>query len=352
MKKPSGSFHELSNLDPRLIMNRRMLIPILVLLFSLATIGAYWVIVVGAEPDRSYGGRSDRPILVFYTSAAATFPQMPFWSALSHGRLEDLCRVEVRLWKNLDDLRGIVLAGQGDLWLGSTEVLAQARRRGAPVALLTVNGWRKFYLLSRNTAHNRMESLAGLALPYAPVGSPGAALLKALTSHGFPALDLVPYEPRQLELALLSGRYDAALVAEPQATILMARDPGLKVISGVEDIYSRLTGGPARLPLACLAINSRTARIHPALVARLMEILVDEGRLIKADPQRGLEALPQEFEAYIPRDMIRRSLARDMILVEPAFAVRQEITAFLKIMDLEVYGAPDPPALAPDFIWR
>ena len=322
------------------------------LLFCLALAGAYWVVVVGAEPDRSFGQRTDLPVLTFYTSAAATFPQMPVWSALSSGRLNDLCRVEVRLWKNLDDLRGIILAGRGDLWLGSTEVLAQARRCGAPVALLTVNGWRKFYLLSRNPGDTATESLAGRTLPYAPVGSPGAAVLKALTTRGFPAMDLSPFEPRQLELSLLAGRFDAALVPEPQATILLSKDPGLRVIAGVEDLYSRLTGGPPRLPLACLAVNTRTARLHPELMAKLVKILMDEGRRIKEDPERGLAALPEEFESYIPRDLIRRSLARDMILVEPASAVSKEIEAFLKILDSEGKGGAGAPQLPPDFLWQ
>jgi NitT/TauT family transport system substrate-binding protein len=220
------------------------------------------------------------------------------------------------------------------------------------VALLTVNGWRKFYLLSRDAAHTEPESLSGHILPYAPVGSPGAAVLKALTAHGFPALSLSPLEPRQLELALLAGRYDAALVPEPQATILMSKDPRLRVIAGVEDICSRLTGGPARLPLACLAVNTRTASLHPALVRRLVEILVDEGRRIKADPERGLAALPREFESYIPRELIRRSLARDMILVEPASAVSGEIRAFLGMMDGETLGGTAAPDLPPDFLWH
>ena len=49
---------------------------------------------------------------------------MPLWQALARGELSFV--PDIHYWKNLNDLRGILLAGKGDIWVGSVDVFAQA----------------------------------------------------------------------------------------------------------------------------------------------------------------------------------------------------------------------------------
>ncbi|MDR2456833.1 MAG: hypothetical protein LBE49_09615, partial [Deltaproteobacteria bacterium] len=83
-----------------------------------------------------------------YTAQTATTAQLPLMAAIKAGWPGEGCEVAINYWKNLDDLRALVLAGKGDIWVGHVEALARAAGRGAPVALAEITAWRKFFLVS------------------------------------------------------------------------------------------------------------------------------------------------------------------------------------------------------------
>lgn len=276
----------------------------------------------------------DGPLrLVFHTYPEATFPQAPLWAAVRSGQLGRQVNIESRIWKNLDDLRGSVLAGKGDIWLGSTEVFARSAALGAPVTMMAVTGWRKFYLLSRDPKIQGFQDLAGSTLPYAPRGAPAAAILESLRKYGLGPIDLLPQEPAPLALMFLKGKYDTVLLPEPLVTSLLDKAPNVRVVAGLAEEYGRLTGRAPRLPLAGLAVNTETLKKRPALIRMLSEAIVTEGRALAENPNEALDALPPMVFEVLPKELVRRSMVRDLVLTEPAWAVENEIGRFLNLLD-------------------
>ncbi|MCJ8499754.1 ABC transporter substrate-binding protein [Desulfatitalea alkaliphila] len=298
-----------------------------------------------------YGRDPALPTLTFYTTGFATTPQLPFWEALGSGDILEYCNIRVVLWKNLDDLRGVLLAGKGDLWLGHTEGFAQAHAAGAPVTLLLISGWRKFHIVTRDPALQDIDDLAGRDLPFAPADSPAVFVLTALGDAGAMSIRFQPHEPRQLALLLHSGRVDTALVPEPLASTLLSRDASLRVAGSVEQWYGRRTGGPARMPIAGMAVHRETARRHPELIAHLVAAMAAAAQRLQADPQVGVAALPPAFEAYIPREIVTRSLERDPVLLQPAAAVADEIDGYLRMLMPELMASARSPMADPAFLW-
>ena len=130
-----------------------------VLLVVLLAAGAFFSLRGGKE--MTILGDSGAPPLQFYTSPGVTTPQLAFWSAYKNGDLKSFLPLAVNYWKDLDQLKTLVVAGKGDLWLGHLEGFALARRLGAPVKVIAVSGWRKFYFLSRDDSIQSPEDLAG-----------------------------------------------------------------------------------------------------------------------------------------------------------------------------------------------
>ena len=305
------------------------------------------------EPEAGlrFGDRSDLPLLVFYSTPAATTPQLPFWAGIRSGKILDLFRIELRLWRDMEQLQGLLLAGKGDLWLGHTDGFARAYRRGAPVRLLVVSGWRKFHLLSRPDGPSSFEDLGGRTLAYAPQGSPAVPLLHSLLSGRLPPIEFAPHQPAQLAHLLRQGALDSALVPEPLASTLLLQDPSLRIAASLEDLYGRLTHGPSRFPLAGLAVNATTARRFPDRISRLLEILVEEGKALASDPARGLRDLPETCSGSLPAEVLAASLARDPILALPATEVAGEIEAYLGRVAPEAAGVTSGEG-GEDFLWR
>jgi NitT/TauT family transport system substrate-binding protein len=296
---------------------------------ALAVPGAFFLLKGGADQDLVFGDDPQLPTLTFYTTGSATTPQLAFWAAIQNGEILEICNIHVRFWKNLDDLRAMLLAGKGDLWLGHTEGFAQAHGAGAPVQLLFISGWRKFFVVSTDPEARSLSAFQGRDLPYAPHGSPAVPVLRALQGDGGEPIGFKPYEPKQLALMLISGRIDAALVPEPLVTRLLEKVDGLQIIDSVEDIYGRHTGQAPRMPIAGIAVNTRTVETYPRVIRKIAGILLQEARKLEINPLPGVDALPDVFEAFMTKEQIRESLQRDKVLSLPAADVQEEIQTYL-----------------------
>lgn len=308
---------------------------------------AFW-----GEDNRqlTFGSDPELPTLQFHTTGMATTPQIPFWAGVASGEITSLCNIKVSLWKDLDSLRALLMAGKGDLWLGHSEGFAQAALQGAPVTLLVVSGWRKFYFLSRDPGDANLAALANKDIPFTPPGSPAAPVMRKLESLGLPAMNYQPYEPRRLALALSAGLIDRALAPEPLVSRLLSKNPDLRIVASLEDEYGRLCGGPARMPIAGLAVNRKTIKQHPKLIRRLVEIICRKGRQAAQAPDRGLSCLPPQFEKFISKQEVERSLQRDLILALPGLEAKSELRQYLTL--LLPGGEKDFAALPEEFLWR
>ncbi|MUM77747.1 hypothetical protein GKC30_08880 [Pseudodesulfovibrio sp. F-1] len=318
-------------------MKKRQL-ALVALLFALAAWGGL-LLVSQARQSAPVGGRT---ILAVHTSGQATTPQMPLWLALAKGELG--FEPDIRYWKNLDDLRGSLLAGQGDIWVGHIDGFAQAALRGAPVRLVCVTGWKKFFFLTSRADIASFEDILRLPahteIASAPPHSPAVAVLRALEGAGLPRFNYAQHEAGQLSLKAMRGDADLLLLPEPLVTALLAKMPELRVVASVEEEYGRLTGGEPLLPIAGIAVNTATLARHPGLDRLLEEALRRQEPALLINPEEGLAALPAEFDQFIDPEIVRASLARDVIRVRSAAESEAMIRDYLGMVFPESVG-PD-----------
>ncbi|WP_300668615.1 ABC transporter substrate-binding protein [Desulfoluna sp.] len=277
------------------------------------------------------GNNPDLPTLTFYTSGLATTPQLPLWYAARKGNLLSHCNLEVKVWKTIDDLRGNVLAGKGDLWLGQTHGFVQAARRGAPVKLLAVTAWRKFYLVSTDETRLHFADYQGETLSYAPTGSPAVPILQSILKSDRP-IRFKPGQGRQLAMLLMKGKITAALVPEPMVSILTMKVPGLKVGENVETLYGNVRQSKPRMPIAGLAIHTKLLTQHPGLAEAILDELKKAGEALAQHPEDGAAVLPEAFTRFVTPELVTASLKRDAILVERAREVQSELKAYLDVI--------------------
>ena len=300
-------------------------------------------------PVKELGGL---PTFVFYTSPGATTPQIPFWSARNHGALSKLFNVKVELWKDVDSLKTVMLAGKGDLWLGHTEAFAYAKKQGAPVSLLAISAWKKNYLLSLNPDTRSLDTLSG-KVAVTPRGTAVEMLLARLVAAKGQKIEIQPEEINQLAHDLSESRITSLVAPEPLVTLLLKKNPGLRVVENIEDAFSREFRGGADLPLAGIAVNSITAARYPKEIAALRDALVSEAVRLSADPAAAVANLPESFAVSMPREIVQESLARDLILVKPAEAIEDEIRAYLTAVDPSGFSGSDGKLfLDSSFIWK
>ena len=284
--------------------------------------------------SRDYGKNG----LVLYTALTATTPQIPLWAAI-HDGWPGSGEISVEYWKTLDDLRGVMLAGKGDIWVGNLEGFAQAALRGAPVRLVAVTGWKKFsFITPRASPAADMEAIAaelrraGTPLAVAPQDSPAIAILEAVKKRGGPSFNIAAMQPQQLLLEMLRGTRGYALLPEPFASSLLVKRPQLHAPAGLEEEYARLYGGPTRMPLGGIAVNARFAEREPEKVRELAKAMQYHAALLEEDTEAAIAVLPLSVRKSLGDDILRTSLSRDMILAIPVAEAKNEIVTFLRMI--------------------
>ena len=293
------------------------------------------VVFTPAPAAAADGGKG---AVVLYTALTATTPQIPLWAAIGEGWPEG-GSVLPEYWKTLDDLRGVMLAGKGDIWVGHLEGFAQAALRGAPVRLVAITGWKKFYFVtpgaSRAVDLARLAEelrLAGQPLAIAPQDSPALGILESMKRRGGPAFSVAAMQPQQLMLEMVRGTRGYALLPEPFVSSLLARKPEYRVAASLEEEYARLYGGPARMPLAGIAVNAGFADKNPLAVKKLAESMQRHAQALSGDAESAMNALPENIRKSVGEAVIRVSLSRDTILSVPAWEAKEEIAAFLRMV--------------------
>jgi NitT/TauT family transport system substrate-binding protein len=295
----------------------------------------------------------------------ATTAQLPLLAALKAGWPEG-AEVKVEYWKNLEDLRALVLAGKGDVWVGHLETLSRAAARGAPACLVAVTVWRKFYFVSaplptrngpnRATAYPAdVTELLGVAaknsitVTSSPQNSPQANLLEELKGAigAFPT-DSLP--PQQLILELVRGQRQIALMPEPMASMAVSKSPNLKIIGSLEEEYSKHFGGDGLMPQAGVAVNLELASSQPGLVADLLAHMLKAATDLEGKPVSAKVALfPPEVAQAVGPEVLSASLSLEPLIVKAASEVKDQVTDFL------ILAAPDlfepGKAFPPNFYW-
>ncbi|MDR3203334.1 MAG: hypothetical protein LBV23_01120 [Deltaproteobacteria bacterium] len=306
-----------------------------------------------------------KPVTIF-SALTATSAQLPLLGAIKDGWPGR--DVKIEWWKNLDELRSVVLSGKGEIWVGHLETFARAAARGAPVKLSSVTVWRKFYFISAPLSFdpggperypNSVEELLDwaskreLVVPMAPQNSPAEGLLKSLISKvGHPILSQ-GLAPQQLSLELIEARRPFGLMPEPLASQAALKSERLKIIGSLEEFYSSHFGGQGLIPQAGIAVNLNFYNLDPGLTYNLVALMskwaqkiTDQGSLA------AIELLPLQTQEALGLEVLKASLTREPILARPTWEVKSEIDSFLRLSARELYqnsasGPPNTFFLAP-----
>ncbi|PIE69599.1 MAG: hypothetical protein CSA21_01420 [Deltaproteobacteria bacterium] len=290
-------------------------------------------------------GDAHLPFLTLYTTGLATGPQLALWGAIERGRILEKCNIRVKLWKTLDDLQHALLAGEGDLWLGHTDVFVEAGLRGAPVQLLLTTGWRKFYLLSADRQALHFSNFTGASLAVTPPGSPAVPVLRSLGVESLRTISFVFDEPQALLKKLVQGELSAALLPEPLVTKALLACPNLTVGENVEDLYGKHTGHLHGMPIAGIAVNAQTAKKYPEIIAWIAKETMENAALLAVSPLRGVDDLPEEFQPSLPKALVKASLQRERVHAAYSHAVKPEIDDYMESIFSAEKNTPLPDSL-------
>ncbi len=289
------------------------------------------------------------PVLELYTSGQATTPQIALFAAIKEGDLRGLFNLKIFIWKNPDDLLSLVLAGRGDLWIGHTDGFALARFRKAPVQMLLFTSFNKFYIISSEVKN--WKELDGRRIAYAPAGSPAVGLLKMVSAKTSVTVNTEPYQGRELELLVISGKVKTAMIPEPLVSLFLSKNSNMKVITNVEDMFCKVTGTAGKIPIAGIAVNRLTAEKYPEKMAMLQQVILRRSEMLRQEGKNAARYFPSYFEKYIPASIVELSLERESLHAQKAEVLQNDLFRYLETIHPDLFNEKTLPGMT-DFVWR
>jgi len=246
--------------------------------------------------------------------------------------------VDLSVWTTGDEMRAGLVSGSVPVTVTPTQAAASLYNRGFGITLVATLTDGHCGLVARGMEGCTIPDLRGKSCVVPAFNDfTGHMMRLALAHHGVgqDELTLIP-ATTQMEAAqvLLSGRADAALLAEPGATaaLMRGRDGGQDLYRGVQmrDLLGAITGLRPSLPQAALAMRADFAAQYPWLAPALTESLAEAAADLNAHPQAAAENAAAFLDRAAP--MLAQAIPFANINVLPASEARAEIEALYQTL--------------------
>ncbi len=257
--------------------------------------------------------------------------QTAAWQAAAPG-------TQFRLWRDTDELRAGVIAGTSRLFTTPTHVPALFANRGVPVRLLAILSMGHLYAMSEDGGISRLQDLRGKRVTtFFRNDMPDLVFRALLRQAGLEAgrdleLDYVgtPMEAAQL---LIAGRAAHAVLSEPPASMALMRAGAagrqLHRAISLQAEWGRAFG-PARIPMAGVALHQSLIDEAPGLLALLRQRLPEAAAWVRTNPGEAGQLAERSMEIRAP--MFQAALPSFNIEVHGAQAVQEELLAFYRVL--------------------
>ena len=213
---------------------------------------------------------SRRPALVLAGPPAAV--GWPLIRMVDSGALAAVAeRVELRFWKDPDQLRLLALGGQAEVLALPTNVAAMLHARGVKLRLVNVATWGVLWLVSRTPGPRTLADFRGaeIAMPFRG-DMPDIVFRLVAARQGLDALRdfrlryvASPFDAMQL---LLLRQVEHALLSEPAVSLGIRRAGALPLVGltlhravDLQQEWGRAFGRAPRIPQAGIALLGAAA---------------------------------------------------------------------------------------------
>ncbi len=313
---------------------------------ALATLGASTALIAAPALLRA----APAPRLALYGPPAG--PTFTLAHAVKSGALAGIADdVSLTVWRNPDELRAGLTSGAIDLSVVPAQAAANLYNRGMGIRLVNVMTNGLLYVMAKEGAvENGLAGLAGksLAVPF-PNDTPDFVIRALLEREGLTdQVELsTPATPMEAAQMLLAGRVDAAVLAEPVATVatMRAKQAGASLarVVDLQEAWGAVTGLGPIVPQAGLAVTKAFSESHGDLIEPLHAALVAATADVLANPQVAGAAAAEALE--MPAPMLAASIPHCNLTATKATEARAPLEAMFELMqsaNAEILGGKLP----------
>ncbi len=246
---------------------------------------------------------------------------------------------ELKVWDKTEKHLSWIVNGHADISFSAVAAVAKLYRKGLDIKMRGIAVWDNFYLLTRGFVADDFWDLKGrkIHLPLIKAAPPYVVTSFLIEESGYNIddFDFVfgdPFgRPEEIKDALVSGKIDAAVLREPEASMALYEGKGdVRESIAYRDIWERLFPGNGNLPNAGLLFKGGFMRRYPDLVEVIEQEIKEAVRAVSADPGGTAEEVHRMMNMEL--DEAELFLSRVHLDYRESGEVLDDVMHYLKII--------------------
>ncbi|TFG58782.1 MAG: ABC transporter substrate-binding protein [Spirochaetales bacterium] len=228
-----------------------------------------------------------------------------------------------------------LLSGEVDAAALPLNVAAKLYQKGAPYAMGAVTGYGSIYVVSSDPSIRTVADLKGKIVYNAGRGAtPDYLFQYILTQNGLSSRDYVTvnfsYEHAELAQLLIAGKADTAVLPEPFVTMVLAKNPKLRIALDLQKEWSALQKSADTYPVTALVVKKSLAEEHAAFLKKLFAAYRESIGWVLQNPQDAGK-ISEEMGLGLPAAVAADAVPRLNLAFIPAPEARKSAEAFLSV---------------------
>ncbi len=250
--------------------------------------------------------------------------------ARDNGEIGSNVLVNTSVYASPNEVVAKLTNGEVDVAALPTNLAAILYNKGVDIKLVAVIGNGMLNVLSTNP-ENWIDSK--IQIPGGPSATPNQIASMLIGENGYQLsdfdLDFSITSSAQLSQLLIANKAETALLPEPFATMVLAKNPDMKVVLDIQKMYESTTGF-SNYPMTVLVVQNKFNEENPQAVKAVLKAYEDSVEFVLANPNEAAQTI--EEINIMPSAMAAPAIPNCNLTYEDIDMAKAEVVTYYNLL--------------------
>ncbi|MDC7244075.1 MAG: ABC transporter substrate-binding protein [Sphaerochaetaceae bacterium] len=250
--------------------------------------------------------------------------------ARDNGEIGSNVLVNTSVYASPNEVVAKLTNGEVDVAALPTNLAAILYNKGVDVKLVAVIGNGMLNVLSTNP-ENWVNTK--IQIPGGPSATPNQIASMLIGENGYDIsdfdLDFSVTSSAQLSQLLIANKAETALLPEPFATMVLSKNPDMKVVLDIQKMYESTTGF-SNYPMTVLVVQNKFNEENPQAVKAVLKAYEDSVAFVLANPNEAAQTI--EEINIMPASMAAPAIPNCNLTYEDIDMAKAEVVNYYNLL--------------------